>query len=301
MASQNTTQYPTSPSHTTRRPLLGDDGTADSAGSLILYNLLPQDLAESVCDELNTQLNWQKMYHQTGEVPRLVCCQATFGDDGSVPVYRHPSDHTLPVFPWTATVDKIRQAAEEVVGHPLNHALIQLYRDGNDFITEHSDKTLDVAFGSSIVNVSFGAQRTMRLRTKRGSVSADAGSSARVTHRVPMPHNSMIVMSLPTNAQYLHGIHWDKRRDAELSDAEKAFGRQRISLTFRQIATFSNPDSTRIWGQGATGKTPDTARPVLVGDASESDRMIRAFGKENAASSIVWHDIYGRGFDVLHL
>ena len=32
----------------------------------------------------------------------------------------------------------------------LNHALIQLYRNGNDCIGENADKTLDIAKGSTI-------------------------------------------------------------------------------------------------------------------------------------------------------
>ena len=285
------------------QPLFGVGKEEESAGSRILYELLPEDLAETVFEQLNDEINWQRMHHQTGEVPRLVCCQGTIGDDGSMPVYRHPSDQTLPITTWTPTVDRVRKAAEQVVGHPLNHALIQLYRGGTDFISEHSDKTLDIAKDSSIVNVSFGAQRTMRLRTKRGATASteSPGQQQRTTHRIPMPHNSMITMSLSTNAEYLHGINADKRPRLELSEAETAYGGQRISLTFRHIATFLNADSTRIWGRGATGKVREDAKPVVNGDEAESERMVRAFGKENQASSIEWEEVYGGGFDVLHL
>jgi alkylated DNA repair dioxygenase AlkB len=286
-------------------PLFGEEKERESNGSRISFDLLPQDLAETIFDELNEEVNWQKMHHQTGEVPRLVCCQGTIGKDGNMPVYRHPSDQTLPTQSWTPAVDKVRKAAEHVVGHQLNHALIQLYRGGTDFISEHSDKTLDIVKNSSIVNVSFGAQRTMRLRTKRAAAtspsSSDAAAMNRTTYRVPMPHNSMIIMSLPTNAEYLHGINADKRPQVELTEAEKAFSGQRISLTFRHIGTFLNADSTRVWGQGAVGKTKDEANTVINADAAESERLVRAFGLENQSSKIVWDAIYGDGFDVLHL
>lgn len=280
------------------RPLFGEDKQKESRGSRILYDLLPSDLADVVFDQLQDEVSWQTMYHQTGEVPRLVCCQGTVGEDGSTPVYRHPSDQTIPLQGWTATVDRVRKAAEEAVGHPLNHALIQLYRGGDDFISEHSDKTLDIVPGSNIVNVSFGAQRTMRLRTKRG---ATPNLAERTTYRVPLPHNSMITMSLETNAQYLHGINADKRPDVELVEAEKAYGGHRISLTFRHIGTFLSGDSNMIWGQGAVGKTKETARSVVNGDPEQSEKMVKAFGAENAASSINWQEIYGGGTDVLHL
>jgi nicotinamidase-related amidase/alkylated DNA repair dioxygenase AlkB len=287
---------------TTSKPLFGADKQTESAGSRILYDLLPEELASNIFDKLNSEITWQKMHHQTGEVPRLVCCQGTIDEDGSMPVYRHPSDQSLPIQGWTPVVDRIRREAEEAVGHPLIHALIQLYRSGNDFISEHSDKTLDIARDSCIVNVSFGAQRTMRLRTKRTATrSTDTNSPGRITYRVPMPHNSMIIMSLPTNAEYLHGINADKRPSVELSDAEKAFSGQRISLTFRNIGTFLNADSSRIWGQGATAKTKADAKPVINADAVESENLVRAFGMENQATSIEWERIYGDGSDVLHL
>ncbi|KAK4503976.1 hypothetical protein PRZ48_004891 [Zasmidium cellare] len=283
------------------KPLFGENTEVESDWSRISYDLLPPDLAETVFDKLKAEVHWQSMYHQTGEVPRLVCCQGTIDEDGSMPVYRHPADQTISLQPWTRTVDWVRKAAEARVGHPLNHVLIQLYRSGNDLISEHSDKTPDIAAGSNIVNVSFGAQRTMRLRTKRGALKGEAEPLARTTHRIPMPHNSMITMSLKTNARYLHGINADKRPQCELTEAEKAYDGQRISLTFRNIATFLDGDSKIIWGQGATGKTKDDARLVINGNPEMSERMVRAFGAENAASTIDWGEIYGEGFDLLHL
>jgi hypothetical protein len=208
----------------------------------------------------------------------------------------------------------VRLVAEDVIGHPLNHVLIQLYRSRHDYISEHSDKTLDIVPGSYIVNISFGALRTMRLRTKRplpsaatdlSPVSQQASSplktAARTTHRVSMPHNSMLTMSLATNAEFLHGICADKRPICELSAAEKAYNGQRISLTFRNIGTFLSSDEVKIWGQGATGKTRADARPVVNGDALESAKLVRAFGKENQMSGVEWGEVYGLGSDVLHL
>lgn len=292
------------------QPLFGEGSEEGSAGSRILYDFLPPELAQTVFDELNAEINWQRMHHQTGEVPRLVCCQGTVGEDGSMPVYRHPSDQTLPLTHWSPTVDRVRKAAEKVVGHPLNHALIQLYRGGTDFISEHSDKTLDIAHDSQIVNVSFGAQRTMRLRTKRDAAktpgppaegSSPPSTTTRVTRRVPLPHNSLLAMTLPTNATYLHSIPADKRPSIELTEAEKAFSGQRISLTFRHIATFLSANSSRIWGQGATGKKKEDARAVVEGGGEESEALVRAFGKENQSSRVEWGECYAEGSDVLHL
>jgi len=288
------------------RLLFGEDKEAESAGSRIYYDLLPPELASTIFDQLKDKVDWQRMHHLTGEVPRLVCCQGNIDpEDGSKPLYRHPSDQTLPLQHFTPTVEKVRQAAERVVGHGLNHTLIQLYRGGTDYISEHSDKTLDIVHGSQIVNVSFGAQRVMRLRTKRaaGKDTAASPNSApqRTTHRVALPHNSMLTMTLATNAEYLHGLNPDKRPACELNNAETAYGGERISLTFRQIGTFLSADDKMIWGQGALGKSKADAKPVISGDSAESEKLVRAFGAENQASSIRWEAVYGGGSDVLHL
>ncbi|KAG9695215.1 hypothetical protein KCU95_g5051, partial [Aureobasidium melanogenum] len=305
--------------------LLSSDDKIGSGDSKILYNLLEPEAAKVAFQDLFSEVHWQRMYHAAGEVPRLVCCQGDISDaDGSMPVYRHPSDQSLPLVHWSPVVTKIKEKAEERVGHKLNHALIQLYRSGQDHISEHADKTLDIVHGSKIVNVSLGAQRTMRLRTKRPTTLQDPGSShdkqrsrdttptpdaqlnaadgrSRVTQRIPMPHNSMFVMGLETNGSWLHGIMPDKRPAAEHIPAESAYGNMRISITFRLIGTFLSADSKLIWGQGAVAKQKSEARPTISGNPEESQRLINAFGVENQVTAPDWNSIYGTGFDVLHL
>jgi len=299
----------------TDQPLFGVDKEEESQGSSIQYDLLAPDRVDGLFHRLKDEVSWQKMHHQTGEVPRLVCCQGTIDPEGNMPVYRHPSDETLALLPWSNTVDEIRRAAEALAGHALNHALIQLYRAGTDFISEHSDKTLDIRPGSFIVNASFGAERVMRLRSKRSpqKINTTPSSSTspsslptqdpppRTTHRVRLPHNSALLMSLDTNAQYLHSINADKRPASELSPAEKAYDGQRISLTFRHIGTCIDAKSEYIWGQGATGKEREDAQKVVSGDAGEVEKLVRGFGAENAAAEVVWEEWYGGGSDVLHL
>jgi nicotinamidase-related amidase/alkylated DNA repair dioxygenase AlkB len=298
------------------QPLFGPGSEEESSQSSMQYDLLPPDRLDGLFHKLKEEVTWQRMHHQTGEVPRLVCCQGTIDSDGSMPIYRHPSDETLPLLPWTSTVDEIRQASEEVAGHTLNHALIQLYRAGTDYISEHSDKTLDIAPDTFIVNASFGAERVMRLRTKRAITPSNTeptttspstpSNQYRTTHRVRLPHNSALLMSLPTNAKYLHSINPDKRAVSELRPSETAYEGQRISLTFRKIATFLDAESKYIWGQGAVGKDRHEARRVVDrddgGDAvAEVEKLVRGFGAENAAAEIRWEEWYGEGSDVLCL
>ncbi|KAH6881328.1 hypothetical protein BKA58DRAFT_880 [Alternaria rosae] len=296
-------------------PVLGPGDHIAEGDSRIIHDFFPIDffhpsepskpLKDIIFTELYNEVRWQKMLHQQGEVPRLVCCQGTFGDDGSMPVYRHPSDQTLPLMRFSPRVHVIRKQAEKLVGHPLNHVLIQLYRSGNDFISEHSDKTLDIVKGSSIVNVSFGSQRTMRLRTKKpqskSEEDSERASSTRETQRIPLPHNSMFILGLASNAKWLHGIQPDKRLLTERSETENAYNGIRISLTFRHIGTYLDFRSTIIWGQGATSKTQRDAADIISNDDAESKKLITAFSRENHESETDWEEWYGEGFDVLHL
>jgi alkylated DNA repair dioxygenase AlkB len=295
-------------------PSLGPGDKIGEGDSFIVHDLLPPseealDSSQDIFEILNNEVAWQKMFHATGEVPRLVAVQGIIGSDGSKPIYRHPSDQSPPLLPFTPGVKIVKEAAEKAVGHELNHVLIQLYRDGRDYISEHSDKTLDIVRGTKIVNASFGARRTMRLRRKRKTAQvadtsdskADESPGQRETQRIHMPHNSLFVLGPETNRSWLHGIMADKRLPADRSSEELAYNGMRISLTFRDIGTFINRDETLIWGQGAKSKIQEQAGKVIVGDKDETARMIYAFGKENQEDETWdWDMNYGSGFDVLH-
>lgn len=217
----------------------------------------------------------------------------------------------------------------------MNHVLIQLYRNGKDGISEHSDKTIDVVRGSNIVNVSLGAQRFMTLRLKkdkttpstsdettiddngRTTTSLDSSTPAisgddvtrqaaltfgvpRTTQRIPLPHNSMFVMGLETNAKWVHGINPDNRPLKTKSPEEQVQDGGRISLTFRHIATFLSKDESMIWGQGAKGKTKDQARKVVY-KREDVDKLLQEFGNENQRNNFDWDVAYGQGYDILDL
>jgi len=233
----------------------------------------------------------------TTPFPKL-CLPLT--DSRSYPIYRHPADESPPLHPFSPTVSKIRTHVERALQHPVNHVLIQLYRTGADYISEHSDKTIDVVRDSRIVNLSLGARRTMTLKTKKdsgGDGDDDEQRAPRRTQRVPLPHNSLFVMGLQTNARWMHSVHTDKRPEGTKEPAERG---ARISLTFRRIGTFlTPPPAQRIYGQGATGKTRAEARPVVQGGA-QAERLLVAFGAENHQSEFDWDEAYGEGSDVLH-
>ncbi|KIX95283.1 uncharacterized protein Z520_08800 [Fonsecaea multimorphosa CBS 102226] len=288
--------------------ILGPGDTLGQGDCKLHTGILDQTEAEQAFYSCRSDIKWQKMFHRSGEVPRLVAVQGSMSKDGTeIPIYRHPADESPELLPFDAVVSLLRGVAEKIVGHPLNHVLIQWYRHCEDNISEHSDKTLDIVRGSQIVNVSLGAQRTMMLRAKKSALtpgdSNDDSDGARPSQRIPLPHNSLFVLGQETNRQWLHSIRADKRPLPEKTPAELAFDGERISFTFRHVGTFINLANNTIWGQGATSKKREDARPLLTGAEAEKEgeAMIRAFGQENHRSADWnWDEWYGRGFDVVN-
>jgi hypothetical protein len=207
----------------------------------------------------------------------------------------------------------------------VNHLLIQLYRTGADYISEHSDKTIDIVRGLRIVNLSLGARRIMTLRTTKDIIAAggeqgangerapdgDGGAAVqRTTQRIPLPHNSLFDMGLTTNSRWVHSVHMDKTHKRLENTKDPSERGPRISLTLRHIGTFlttpSSPTGQEqeqqkqqlIFGQDATGKTRAGARPVVHG-GEEAERLL-GVGAENHQSEFDWEKAYGDGLDVLH-
>ncbi|KAG1896829.1 uncharacterized protein F5891DRAFT_1192722 [Suillus fuscotomentosus] len=266
-----------------------------------MLNVLPPKLCDTAFKQIIDEVDWNVMYHRGGEVPRRVAVEGEISNDGSFPIYRHPADESPPLRQFSPTVATIREHVENVLDHPVNHVLIQHYRSGADYISEHSDKTIDVVRGSKIVNVSLGAQRVMTLRLKRDGVQQTGVSAVtpRPSQKIPLPHNSMFVLGLDTNAKWLHAINHD-RRPIHLKSAEEQFmNGERISLTFRHIGTFLSGDESRIYGQGARGKFCEAGRAIISG-GEEAAKLLEAFGKENQQSDFDWEEAYGEGSDVLH-
>lgn len=119
---------------------LGPNDSIGAGDSRIVYDVLGSPLVDDVFERLKEEVKWQNMYHRSGKVPRLVAVQGEILQDGSLPIYRHPADESPRLLSFSPTVQKIRREVERVLKQPFNHALIQLYRDGTDNISEHSDK-----------------------------------------------------------------------------------------------------------------------------------------------------------------
>ena len=289
-------------------PLMSNKITNDviiPLDSELILNILPKELENNIFHQLKKECNWVEMRHRGGTVPRLVCIQGDINEDGDEPIYRHPVDAQPPLHQFSPTVQKIINIVSAIIGHKLNHALIQLYRSGTDYISEHADKTIDVKHGSNIVNLSIGALRTMVLRPKRENNKGKT-PKPRTNIKIPLPHNSLFILGWNTNLKMTHAIKQDKRPISQKTTEELAYNGERISLTLRNVATYITKNGN-LYGQGACNKTKlkkeykkKKKSSVNTGDIEEQQQLLlNAFSLENRSSDFDWDQNYGKGFDQL--
>lgn len=267
----------------------------------VIYDVIDQRLADDAFEKLLNEISWEEVSHRGGHLPRLVAIQGDISSDGGTPVYRFPADVMPRLMPISPTVKLIQEQVTKRMGHTVNHVLIQYYRNGTDYISEHSDKTLDIVPNTSIGNFSLGAQRNMIFRTKKSRKLVDQISESRQIIRTPLPHNSLCIMGLDTNKFWLHGIRQDKRFKNIDSSIDLGLQAARISLTFRKIGTFISEDHLCIWGQGATAKSKEYACPIANNSTLQVEKIIQAFRMENSESDFDWNAHYGCGFDLLYI
>ena len=95
--------------------------------------------------------------------PRLV---AAFGDAA----YSYPDMGAS--LPWPPDLLAARTVLEHAAGHRFNYALVNWYRDGNDYTGWHADKMEMHVPGTSIAIISLGAQRPLAFRERLGGRAA---------------------------------------------------------------------------------------------------------------------------------
>jgi nicotinamidase-related amidase/alkylated DNA repair dioxygenase AlkB len=268
--------------------------------SFVHFNLgLPNDAFRQVLNEVD----WHTIAVKGGKLSRKISIQGTFVSNEfstTYPIYRHPAENQPNTIPWTPIVSVLKNICSEYLGIDFNHALVQLYQGGKSWISEHSDKTLDIEKGSDIVSLSLGATRTMILISKNGK---------KERFRIALPNNSLFVLGPKSNRNYWHTIKQDKRMEQSKTQDERDFDGIRISLTFRRIATFKkifksdgkddrgdDDDESILLGQGAPPKEIQQMKMTKEEYELQKEKLYHAFGNENRQSDqFSWDDNYAGG------
>jgi alkylated DNA repair dioxygenase AlkB len=187
----------------------------DEGGALVEY--LPDFLSLPERAQLRAEIENARalfdrdqltLYGRTVSSPRLVCA---FGDDGLR--YRY-SGVERQTHPWPSGLREVRDR----LGEPFNYALVNWYRDGEDYIGWHSDKEADLAPEASIASLSLGAERRFLLRDRKGKGDR--------TVEVPLADGSLLWMRGETQKKWKHSL--PKQKDVRSP---------RWNVTFRVIAS----------------------------------------------------------------
>ena len=231
-------------------------------------------------DNIKKSFEWTTMQQKGNNVPRLVNIQYLQSDKG-IPIYRHPIDTQPKAEPFGPISSYLAKLIKIKLGFNVNHVLVQFYRDGNDFIGEHSDKTLDILESTPIINISFGATRYFTLKDKITKNKIDIG----------LDSGSLFVLGQKTNDLYYHMIKQDKRESKLKTNKELDYNGERISFTFRCIGTWLNSNGL-LEGIGAPIYTFET----ILNPPDDKIQMINAFSIENFQTNFNRNIYYSNGF-----
>lgn len=237
--------------------------TVQFGENMLFINCSASHLARGLVDT-----DAQVVTHKGGPLPRQIQCFANESAVHGTPLYRHPFDAFLrasgPFRPDDTAL--VKTLVDVVRGHgripsptQFNHLTVQTYRDGNDHISEHSDKVLDIRPETPILIYSIGAPRVMRFRHK----DKDAGHP---NIQIVLPHDSLLFLGWHTQRDYYHAINQCQTVEGP-----------RTSYTFRCIHTFLDNDG-RLNGPGAE-LCNETERP--------SQALLYQFGTDNRSTSRV--------------
>lgn len=167
---------------------------------------------------LKSELQWHQdtlqMYGKPVLIPRL---NAWYGDAGAAYSY---SGLDLTPLPWTDTLSQLKSQLEQSLAADFgavtfNSVLANLYRDGRDSVSWHSDDEPELGAQPLIASLSFGATRRFSLRLR--------GRKDRPTH-IDLGAGSLLVMAGTTQRYWHHQLPKTNSAVAE-----------RINLTFRSI------------------------------------------------------------------
>ncbi|WP_240687430.1 alpha-ketoglutarate-dependent dioxygenase AlkB [Alcanivorax sp. 24] len=168
-------------------------------------------LFNTLCNELPWEQPRVQVFGRSHPVPRLVCW---LGDAGVT--YRY-SGLTHRAGGWPDPLMALRCAVTSLTGLTPNGALANLYRDGDDTMGWHRDNEPELGSAPWIISYNLGATRDFCLRRH---------GEHRQSHRLPLSHDSLLIMSPQVQRFYEHALP-RRRRVRE----------PRVNLTFRHIVT----------------------------------------------------------------
>lgn len=161
---------------------------------------------------LKKGIDWKQesmnMYGKQLNFPRLT---AWYGDNDKPYSF---SGITLEPQTWTKELNEIKEKIEPISKVVFNSVLLNLYRNGNDSISWHTDAENELGKNPVIASVNFGATRKFQLRHNKTKEKIE----------IELTHGSLLVMQGELQHFWQH----------QVPKTSKVVN-ERINLTFRVI------------------------------------------------------------------
>jgi alkylated DNA repair dioxygenase AlkB len=189
----------------------------DSLSLKLWRDFVPAAERAGMFQALLAETHWREtelqMYGRRVKMPRLTCW---YGDSNAI--YTYSGIRNVPL-PWTQTLETLRDDVQRVTGLRFNSVLLNLYSNGNDYMSWHSDDEPELGPAPAIASVSLGAARRFDFRWGNQRERA-----AHPTRSIELTDGSLLLMHGETQLKWQHGIPKAPR-----------LNQARINLTFRLI------------------------------------------------------------------
>jgi len=180
------------------------------ADLLLIDNFFTKEESDTYYNTLLHQTAWHEyempMYDKVVTAPRMV---SWYGETN-----RKSRKSNLD---WPVELLTIKERVENETQMKFNAILLNLYRNGNDSVSWHSDKTTSSNKNMNIASVTFGETRMFRLRHKILKHIPQI--------EIPLHHGTFLLMAGSTNTYWEHQVPKTARNVLP-----------RINLTFRQVS-----------------------------------------------------------------
>lgn len=189
--------------------LLPFDGVANYFGAVI-----DPSLADAYLQKLVNAILWQQdeitIYGKRYVTRRKT---AWYGEAALSYTY---SGTTRTALPWTPELRELKSLVEKLSGETYNSCLLNLYHDGTDGMSWHSDDEKMLKKNGAIASMSFGAERKFSFKHKK----------TKQTVSIVLEHGSLLVMKGNVQQHWLHALPKSVKVKSP-----------RVNLTFRTIVT----------------------------------------------------------------
>lgn len=177
-------------------------------------DFVEQSEGHRLFDQIFRKAQWRfqdiRIFNRIFTSPRL---SAWYGNREAV--YQYSGTTNIPM-PWFDEIELIRKLIEDRESMQFNSVLLNLYRDGRDSMSSHSDDERKLGLEPVVASVSLGATRRFMLHPK--------SHNKQPSIKFNLSHGSLLIMKGKCQKNWKHSVPKTKQPIGS-----------RINLTFRRV------------------------------------------------------------------